>query len=59
MTFCHKPISMKYNEKGRMMSNTYCMRPLGHGGECNPQKQPEDSVTASQPLTSESKADKL
>jgi hypothetical protein len=28
--------------RGRLMSNTYCMRPAGHEGKCAVERQPED-----------------
>jgi len=31
------------NAQGRMIANTYCMRPGGHPGKCAPQKRPEDA----------------
>ena len=53
---CQKIIPLEHDPKGRMMSNTYCMRPMGHKGKCEQEPQPEDN---SLPLTNDLKSDKL
>lgn len=31
---CQLLIPLQSDEKGRLQSNTYCMRPAGHEGKC-------------------------
>lgn len=35
---CQLPLPIE----GKPSANTYCMRPMGHSGKCNPEPQPED-----------------
>ena len=41
---CQNPIPTTtiLDRHGKAMANTYCMRPMGHKGECNPQPTEED-----------------
>lgn len=31
---CHKVVPIAKDTDGRMVSNTYCMKPAGHDGKC-------------------------
>jgi hypothetical protein len=44
MIYCQKIVIRPedMDERGRLRSNTYCMRPVGHKGPCTPELQPED-----------------
>jgi hypothetical protein len=39
IVLCNLRVEIK-GSKG--LAHTYCMRPLGHDGECNPEPQPGD-----------------
>lgn len=39
---CHKVVPITTDENGRLVSNTYCMKPAGHKGKCEEVKVEED-----------------
>jgi hypothetical protein len=45
MILCQKVIPTIVDEHGRMLSNTYCMEPIGHAGKCKPEVKPSVACT--------------
>jgi len=43
MILCHKIVPLAYDDNGRMVSNTYCMKQLSHPGPCEGSKKENKS----------------